>query len=229
MQSDQTEYPHMTDLPTLYGAPNSGHSYKVRLALLLTGTAHAYRAVDLALPRGQRDAAFDAASRFGEVPLWLEGGAAHVQSNAILLHLAEQRGVLAGEPRAMREWLFWEANRVGFSVPNLRHARRFAPQPPAVLDWLRARAEADLAVLNARLATADWLEHAGPTVADVACCGYLYWLDQAGLDAARWPAVQAWLARIAALPGWRHPDDALAPPGNQSAAALVAGSPNSAS
>ena len=46
-----------------------------------------------------------------------------------------------------------------------------------------------------------------PTVADIACCGYLFWPEQAGLDLARWPHVQRWLGDIRALPGWQQPED----------------------
>ena len=47
---------------------------------------------------------------------------------------------------------------------------------------------------------------AAPTIADTACCGYLYWADQAAIDIDGWPAVRDWLGRVAALPGWRAPE-----------------------
>ena len=40
---------------TLFGNLHSGHSYKARLALLMLGLEHAYRPVDIALPREARD------------------------------------------------------------------------------------------------------------------------------------------------------------------------------
>jgi glutathione S-transferase len=39
------------------------------------------------------------------------------------------------------------------------------------------------------------------TLADVALYAYTHVADEGGFDLARWPAVQAWLARVAALPG----------------------------
>ncbi len=50
-----------------------------------------------------------------------------------------------------------------------------------------------------------------PTVADVSMCGYLVFPpEESGYDlAADYPAVHAWLQRIAALPGWQGPYDLL--------------------
>ena len=140
---------------------------------------------------------------------------AYVQSNAILLHLAQRTlkfyGRDAVDHDQVREWLFWEANRIGISVPNLRFALRWLPDTkPEVLDWLRARAVADLDRMNSEFAAHKFLLGDIPTVADISCCGYLFWADQAGIDLARWPNVQRWLSDIGALPGWKQPYDLMA-------------------
>lgn len=209
--------------PLLYGSTNSGHSYKVRLFLLLAGVAHRYVWVDLSTPRPQRPAAFRAASRFGEVPVWVDAeGHSLCQSNAILMHLAQQTGQLAGAPGQwprVTEWLGWEANRIGLSLPNLRVSRQWAAQPPEVDAWLERRTLADLQVLEAALAAAasadggPWLLPGNaPTIADISCAAYLFWLHQVGLAVPDYPAIARWLAALAALPGWQHPDTALGNP-----------------
>ena len=200
---------------TLYGNRDSGHSYKVRLFLVLAAIAHDYVALDLDVPRAERPEPFRSASRFGEVPLLVGDGAVLCQSDAILIHLAERCGSFGAADAAgwdeIRQWLFWEANRIGFSVPNLRFARRFVPDTPAaVRDWLEARARADLGRLDQELARRPFLAGPTPTIADIACAGYLWWLDEAGLTVAGWPAVEAWLNRLAALPGWVHPSTLMA-------------------
>jgi len=68
----------------------------------------------------------------------------------------------------------------GFSVPNLRHALRWEPQPESVLKFLRERANVDLKTLNDSLAQSEFLVPSGLTIADLSCAGYLYWIDQAG-------------------------------------------------
>lgn len=198
----------------LYGNRESGHSYKVRLALALTHTPHEYRPVDISLPRDERPVDFRRVSKFGEVPVLVDREQAYVQSDAILLHLAQRTMKLYGRDAVdhdqVREWLFWEANRIGLSVPNLRYCRRWLPDTkPEIVDWLSRRALADLGRLNEEFSERKFLLGDFPTVADIACCGYLYWLDQAELDRNAWPAVSRWLDDIAALPGWKAPYDLM--------------------
>jgi len=47
------------------------------------------------------------------------------------------------------------------------------------------------------------------TLADTACCGYLYYPEPFGFDRAEWPNIHRWLDNIAALPGWKHPYDMM--------------------
>lgn len=203
---------------TLFGALDSGHSYKLRLALLLGRIPHRYVRIDLDLPREQRPEPFRSLSPYGEVPVlsWGEPGAPGsevlAQSNAVLLQLAERLGLLAGaagELPLLQRWFFWEANRIGFSVPNLRYALRWSPQPEPVLAWLRGRATADLATLDAHLSTRDFVLDSGLSLADVSLSAYLHWLDQAGLEESDWPALSRWLERLRALPGFVGPDEAM--------------------
>lgn len=203
--------PPSPDAPPLivYAHRESGHSYKVLLALTLAGRAHEVRIVDLALPRDERRADFRAASPYGEVPVLIDGDAPPLaQSDAILLHLARAHGILAaGDGDRLTQWLFWEANRVGLSVPNLRWYRRFEAGPPEVVAWLEGRARADLARLDAELVAKPFLLGDQVTICDVACSAYLFWPEQAGLALSTWPNVEAWLDRIRRLPGWKHPYD----------------------
>lgn len=199
----------MTSL-TLFGNRESGHSYKVSLMLALSGLAHDYHEIDLDLPRAARPEPFRSLAKYGEVPLLLHDGQPYVQSNAILLHLAAHTGALGGESAERldraREWLFWEANRIGFSLANLRYCYKFTSTGAATdgAQFLRQRFDADALRLDAELADGRaFVLGEQVSVADLSLCGYLYFAEQAHVTL---PAgVQAWLARISALPGWAHP------------------------
>jgi glutathione S-transferase len=206
-------------MPILYCNHESGHSYKVALALSLMGVRFEQRPIDLNLPRTQRDADFRNVALFGEVPvLVFDDGLAVCQSNAILDTLARRCGRLDGQTESqrvrVREWLAWEANRIAMSLPHLRFSRRFTPAGPALDAWFSERMHVDLDRLDLALGESPFLAGDAPTIADVSCCGYLFWADQAGVDLGTWPRVQGWLTRIRALPGWRAPYELLqtAPP-----------------
>ena len=196
---------------TLYGNRESGHTYKVALTLAVAGIAHDYHEIDLDLPRQVRPEPFRSLAKYGEVPLLVHEGVVFVQSNAILLHLADVTGSFGAQSGErldrVREWLFWEANRIGFSLPNLRYAMRFPGTSEAAVErLLRARCEDDIARLEHEFADGRAFVLGGtPTVADFSLCGYLWWPEQAGITLP--PGVQAWLGRIASLPGWHHPYD----------------------
>jgi glutathione S-transferase len=197
---------------SLFGNRDSGHAYKVRLMLSLSSLACDYTEIDLDLPRDQRPQPFRSLAKYGEVPLLLHNGRPYVQSNAILLHLAEHTGRFGGESaermEQMREWLFWEANRVGFSLANLRYGQKYLPAGAASdgQAMLRERFNADIARLDDELSDGRaFIMDGTPSIADISLCGYMYWPEQANVTM---PAnVQGWLDRISALPGWRHPYD----------------------
>ena len=200
--------------PILYSNRESGHSYKVALALALMGVPFEQRAVDLNLPRDERPEDFRRAALFGEVPVLIdEDGLAICQSNAILDHLARHYrqldGVTKAEQVRVREWLAWEANRLAMSFPHLRFSRRFTKADPALETWWSERMQADFDRLDRHLSDRDFIVGAAPTIADVSCAGYLFWTDQAGVDLGPWPAIGAWLDRLRSQPGWQAPYDLL--------------------
>ena len=153
-------------------------------------------------------------ARFDEVPvLVFDDGLAVCQSVTILDTLARRYGKLDGrtetEQVLVREWLSWEAYRLGMDISYLRLSRHFHQLDATIEDWFVTRLHADLDRLNFNLADQPYVAGDIPTVADVACCGFMFWAHQADVDLDRWPNVEAWLLRLRALPGWRAPHDLL--------------------
>ncbi len=190
----------------LYGSPISGNAYKPALMLALSGQRFAFVPVDVQSGATRTDA-YLAINRFQEIPVLEHGGRRIVQSGVILTYLAEQLGRFGhrneDERWTIQEWLAWDNQRMTGGPALLRFQKRFvADTDPAVLAFLRGRAERALGQLSAALAKTGWLVGDRPSIADIATCAYAFWLDEAGLDAERWPAIPAWLDRIRALPGF---------------------------
>ena len=98
-----------------------------------------------------------------------------------------------------------------------RFLMNFLPEdkrPEQVIGFMQGRLKAAYETLNRHLEGRDWIVGRDVTVADVSCCSYLYYPEPFGFDRADWPHIDAWLDRIAALPGWKHPYDLM--PGHPS-------------
>jgi len=193
----------------------SGHSYKVALMLELCGADWEPVWVDF-FNGGVRTPEYRALNPMGEAPVLVENGAAHSQSGVILYMLAERFGRFGPETeeekREVMRWILWDNHKCSSQLGTLRFWRNFLPlekRVPEVDAFVAGRVNQALKVLEGHLADRDWVAADRPTIADFSCCSYLFWMDEIGLDPADWPNISAWLDRIRALPGWRHPYDLM--------------------
>lgn len=200
---------------TLYCFGESGNAYKA--ALMLAASSHPWRAgfVDF-FNGGHRAPAYLAMNAMGEVPLWVDGDRALSQSGAILTHLAQVTGRFGGADDAERmevlRWLLWDNHKFTANIAIHRFLANFLPpaqRQPDVIAFHAARQKSAMKVLERHLTGRDWTVGTGPTIADFSLCGYLYYPEPFGFARADWPAIDAWLDRIAALPGWQHPYDLM--------------------
>ncbi len=193
----------------------SGHSYKVALMMQLTGYPWQPVFVDF-FGGATRGAAYHAINEMGEAPVFIEDGQVLTQSGVILLHLAERTGRFIEEDRSeILRWLFWDNHKGSSQFGTQRFLMNFLPpkkRPAKVIAWLQGRCKAALRTLDGHLAGRDWLAGDRPTIDDLSCCSYLYYPEPFGFDRAECPHIDAWLSRIQALPGWKHPYDLM--PGN---------------
>lgn len=205
---------------TLHCFGESGNAYKCALALTLAGLDWKPAFVDF-FHGGTRTPAFRTLNPMGEVPVLVDGDTVLTQSGVILDYISSKTGQLGGrsaaERREVLRWLFWDNHKLSTQIGTVRFLMNFLPadkRPEGVVPFLQGRLRAAYGVLDTHLATRAWVVGDGPTVADLSCCGYLYYPEPFGFDRADWPHIDAWLARIAALPGWKHPYDLM--PGNPS-------------
>ncbi len=195
----------------------SGNAYKAALTMELAG--YDWRPVHVDFFNGEaRSAAFRALNEMGEVPVFREGDLTLTQSAVIQLHVADRTGKFLGRDRnETLRWLMFDNHKLSGQAGTARFLMNFLPErkrPQPVIDWLQGRLRAAYTVLNDHLATRDWVADTDPTIADFACCSYLYYPEPFGFDRAEWPDIDRWLGAIAALPGWKHPYDLM--PGNPS-------------
>ena len=191
----------------LYGMSASGNCWKASTILRLTGRAYDWHETD-GNSGATRAPAFLAINPAGKVPaLVMDDGEVLTESNAILLHFAEGTPWLPppGMTRTrVHEWMFFEqySHEPYVAVArNIRAWRRDAHLHAARLADCDTRGAQALDVMERRLSAHPWLAGDGPTVADLALFAYTHRADEGGFDLARWPGVQAWVERVAALPG----------------------------
>ena len=84
-----------------------------------------------------------------------------------------------------------------------------AKRSAEVNNFLSMRLASALKVMETHLAQRQWLAGDEVTIADLACCGYLFYPEPFTFVRADYPQIDAWLDRISALPGWKSPYDLL--------------------
>ena len=190
----------------LYRHALSGHSHRAQLLLSLLGLDAELVDVDLAAGE-HKQPAFLAKNRFGQLPVLEDGDNVIADSNAILVYLAERYdasntwmpidSVAAAQ---VQRFLSTAAGQVAYGPAAARLVNVFG----AALDHQRAIEVAHnlLGVLESHLDGREWLVGDNPTVADVANYAYIAHAPEGDVSLQNYPNVQAWLGRIAALPGF---------------------------
>jgi glutathione S-transferase len=194
----------------LYEHPSSGNCLKARVMLDQVGAR--YERVELDLFAGEtRTPEHFARNPDGRIPvLELDDGTCLAESGAILLYLAEGTEYLPSEPLArarVHAWMFFEQNQI---EANIGVARFLALSGRAETDpWVftdrQRRGRDALATLERGLADRDFVLGDDYSVADLALYGYVHVADDAGVPLDEHPDVAAWVARVAALPGFEGP------------------------
>jgi len=190
----------------LYDSAPSGNSYKVRL--LLAHLGRPYESVPVDVLGDMPDEVIEN-NPAGRAPmLVLDDGRCLPESNAILFHLAEGTPYLPSDAyrRAQTlQWMFFEQNLHEPSVAVARFIRHYlAPDHPraALLPHVMAAGQSALESLERGLAGRTYLVDERLSIADFALYAYTHTAPEGGFDLAPFPAIRAWLARVAAHP--RH-------------------------
>jgi glutathione S-transferase len=192
---------------TLFDYLPSQNAWKVRQ--LLAHLDLRYRTETVAIFEGEgRRPAFLRVSPTGTVPaIRLDDGRTLAESNAILAFLADRSAYLPadafGRAKVM-QWLSFEQERVESTIGALRHwtlTGKLARRAVDLVATKRAAGLHALALLEAELATRDFIAGDAYTIADISLFAYASRAEEAGLPLEPYPAFGCWLDRVRRQPG----------------------------
>jgi glutathione S-transferase len=193
---------------TLYDFLPSGNGYKVRLTLRELGRPFAYREVDI-LEGESHEPWFLAKSPVGQIPvLELDDGTCLSESTAILFYVAEGTPLLPGDRLSrtrVLQWMCFEQTHVDGVISRARFRRLYpnvvATRPEEFEQWWEEGAGA-LRVLNAHLASREYLVDQRFSIADIALYAYVHCAEEGGFDLSPHSALRSWLTRIESRPAY---------------------------
>ena len=137
------------------------------------------------------------------------------QSGAIQQYITDKTGKLGGLENDRYEilrWVLWDNHKMSSQAGILRFLSNFLPKekrPQGAMDFLKGRLQGAYKVLDDALSSKDWLVGDCISVADISCCGYLFYEEPFGFNRYEWKNIDTWLTRISEQPGWKHPYDLM--------------------
>jgi glutathione S-transferase len=192
---------------TLYDNMDSGNGYKARLLLHLLDIP--YRRVELDIDRNEtRTPEFLIKNPNGRIPtLELDDGTCLPESNAILFYLADGTAYLPQGHLAraqVLQWMFFEqySHEPYVATPRyiIRHLGRAHPRIKELPERLERGRQA-LGVMENHLRARRFFVSERVTIADIALYAYTHIAHEGDHDLRPYPAVRAWLDRVAQQPG----------------------------
>ena len=192
----------------VYGDYRSGNCYKVKLMLHLL--EQPYEWISINILRGEsRSEEFLKKNPNGKIPvLELEDGACLWESNAILNYLADGSEFLPADPRLrtqVLQWQFFEQYSHEPYVAVARFIQLYQGMPEERREeharCLKLGYKA-LKVMEKQLERTPYLVGEHYSIADIALYAYTHVAHEGGLSLEAFPAVRAWLDRVASHP--RH-------------------------
>lgn len=200
---------------TLYSSATSGNAYKVRLMLAKLGRPFRLHEVDI-FAGENRTPEFLALNPEGRVPLLDVDGVHLAESNAILFYLAEGTRFLPATPLGRAETLRWMFFEQHSHEPGIAAARFWLKLVRGGRDlrahdvdrWLE-EGYAALRSMERHLGGHDFFVGDSVTIADIALYAHTHIAEEGEFSLATFPAIRAWLERVARDPG--HVDMAWRP------------------
>lgn len=191
----------------IYGNIESGNCYKVKQLVTILGLEHEWVHLDV-LAGDTRTPAYLAMNALGKVPLLDLGDGRYLsESNAILNYLASGTELLPDdrfERARVLQWQFFEQFSHEPPLATARVIKKYFGLPEArraEYERLLASGYKALAIMETQLGVIPYLAGGRFTIADISLYGYTHTAEEGGFDLVGYPAIRAWLARVAEHPG----------------------------
>ncbi|PTQ12304.1 glutathione S-transferase [Sphingomonas oleivorans] len=200
----------MTGRLVLHEYSASGNCYKIRLTAAHLGVPLERREYDILKGETRTPEFLRDVNGNGRIPVLQIGGRFLPESNAACCWLADGSGLIPADrfDRAdMLRWMFFEQYSHEPNVATLRFWLEYvgeaalSDQQRAQIPARRAAGEAALAVMERHLAGRRFFVGDALSLADIALYAYSHVAHEGGFDLDPYPAVSAWLANVAAVPG----------------------------
>jgi glutathione S-transferase len=196
---------------TLHEDPRSGNCFKIRLTAALLGLPLERRQYDIMKGETRTPDFLRDVNANGRIPVLQIGNRFLPESNAACWYLAEDSHLVPDgrfDRADMLRWMFFEQYNHEPNVATLRFWLHFVGEAKlseyqrSQIMAKRAGGEAALSLMEEHLARQDWLVGSAVTLADVALYAYTHVCEAGGFRLHDYPAICAWLQRVAALPGY---------------------------
>ena len=192
----------------LYNSATSGNCYKVRLLLAHLGLE--YETVEMSVvDRSNRPDVLGALNPGLRVPtLVLDDGRPLAESNAILWYFADGTELVPVDPyeRAqVLQWQFFEQYSHEPSIAVARFLIAYAELPREQyaerLAGLLRSGYAALDAMEKHLTGCEFLVGERYSIADISLYAYTHVAHEGDFDLEQYPAIRAWIERVATQPG----------------------------
>lgn len=194
----------------LHEYPPSGNCYKLRLLMAQLGLAYARRGYDILKGETRTPDFLAKVNGNGRIPVLEIDGVMLPESNAALYYLAQGTPYWPQDPLGQAQvlqWLFFEQYNHEPNVATVRFWVAFVGEAN-LDDWQKttlprkiAAGHAALQVMEDHLARTPFFVGGAYGIADIALYAYTHVAPEGGFDLSAYPALNAWMARVAAQPG----------------------------
>ena len=190
----------------LYDSAISGNCYKVRLLLAHLGMPYERRELSVS-DRSNRPQVLGGLNPALRIPtLVLDDGRPLAESNAILWYLADGTRYVPEDRYERAQVLQWQFFEQYEHEPNVAVARfwlryRETPVEPEALAARQKGGHRALSAMETHLERRSFLVGERYSIADISLYAYTHVADEGGIGLDGYPAIRAWIGRVAGQPG----------------------------